>query len=130
MFEDGEESRDFVHVEDVTDALLAAVVVDKAANTAVNVGSGIATSVRTVAEELSRAFGKTPNVVVTGQFRIGDIRHNFADISRLQNLLGVTPKVSLAQGLQRFANWVSSQPLPEDLLEKANQELRERKLMN
>ena len=47
LFEDGEESRDFVHVEDVTDALLAAVVVDKAANTAVNVGSGIATSVRT-----------------------------------------------------------------------------------
>jgi len=130
LFEDGEESRDFVHVEDVTDALLAAVVVDQAPNTAVNVGSGIATSVRTVAEELSRAFGKAPNVVVTGQFRIGDIRHNFADISRLQNLLGVTPKISLAQGLERFAQWVSSQPLPEDLLEKANQELRERKLMN
>lgn len=130
LFEDGEESRDFVHVEDVTDALLAAVVVERAPNMAINVGSGIATSVRTVAEELSRAFGKTPNVVVTGQFRIGDIRHNFADIGRLQAALGVTPKVSLAQGLQRFAAWVSSQPLPEDLLDKANQELRERKLMN
>lgn len=130
LFEDGEESRDFVHVEDVTDALLAAVLIDKAPNTAINVGSGIATSVRTVAEELSRAFGKTPNVVVTGQFRIGDIRHNFADVTRLQQLLGIAPQVSLAQGLQRFAAWVSSQPLPEDLLEKANQELRERKLMN
>lgn len=130
LFEDGEESRDFVHVEDVTDALLAAVLIDKAPDTAINVGSGIATSVRTVAEELSRAFGKTPNVVVTGQFRIGDIRHNFADVTRLQQLLGLTPKVSLAQGLQRFASWVSSQPLPEDLLDKANQELRERKLMN
>ncbi|MDR0276664.1 MAG: NAD-dependent epimerase/dehydratase family protein [Paucimonas sp.] len=130
LFEDGEESRDFVHVEDVTDALLAAVQIEQAPNTAINVGSGVATSVRTVAEELSRAFGKTPNVVVTGQFRIGDIRHNFADVSRLQRLLGITPNVSLAQGLQRFANWVSSQPLPEDQLEKANQELRERKLMN
>ncbi|WP_443692728.1 NAD-dependent epimerase/dehydratase family protein [Pseudomonas protegens] len=130
LFEDGEESRDFVHVEDVTDALRAAVVIDQAPNTAINVGSGIATSVRTVAEELSRAFGKTPNVVVTGQFRIGDIRHNVADIGRLQKLLGISPQVTLSQGLKRFAQWVSDQPLPEDLLEKANQELRDRKLMN
>jgi len=86
--------------------------------------------VRTVAEELSHAFGRKPNLVVTGQFRIGDIRHNFADIERLRTILGVTPKITLAQGLQRFARWVSSQPLPEDQLEKANQELRERKLMN
>ncbi|WP_210711931.1 MULTISPECIES: NAD-dependent epimerase/dehydratase family protein [Pseudomonas] len=130
LFEDGEESRDFIHVEDVTDALLAAVAVENAPNTSINVGSGIATSVRNVAEELSRAFGKTPNLTVTGQFRIGDIRHNFADISRLEELLGVKPKVSLAQGLRRFAQWVSSQPLPEDQLERANQELRDRKLMN
>ncbi|CAM4013581.1 dTDP-L-rhamnose 4-epimerase [Pseudomonas reidholzensis] len=130
LFEDGKESRDFVHVEDVTDALLAALTVAQAPDAAINVGSGVATSVRAVAEELTRAFGKSPNVVVTGQFRIGDIRHNYADISRLQSLLGVTPKVSLADGLQRFAAWVSSQPLPEDQLEKANQELRERKLMN
>lgn len=130
LFEDGEESRDFIHVEDVTDALLAAVAVENAPNTTINVGSGIATSVRNVAEELSCAFGKTPNLTVTGQFRIGDIRHNFADISRLEKLLGLKPKVSLTQGLQRFAQWVSSQPLPEDQLERANQELRDRKLMN
>lgn len=130
LFEDGEESRDFIHVEDVTDALLAAVAVENAPNTTINVGSGIATSVRNVAEELSRAFGKTPNLTVTGQFRIGDIRHNFADISRLEKLLGIKPKVSLTQGLQRFAQWVSKQPLPEDQLERANQELRDRNLMN
>jgi len=130
LFEDGEESRDFVHVDDVTDAMLAAVTVSQDPNTVINVGSGIATSVRTVAEELSHAFGRKPNLVVTGQFRIGDIRHNFADIERLRTILGVTPKITLAQGLQRFARWVSSQPLPEDQLEKANQELRERKLMN
>ncbi|MFG3451515.1 NAD-dependent epimerase/dehydratase family protein [Stutzerimonas nitrititolerans] len=130
LFEDGEESRDFVHVDDVTDAMLAAVTVSQDPNTVINVGSGIATSVRTVAEELSLAFGKKPNLVVTGQFRIGDIRHNFADIERLKIILGVTPKITLALGLQRFARWVSSQPLPEDQLDKANQELRERKLMN
>lgn len=130
LFEDGEESRDFVHVEDVADAMLAAVTVSQDPNTVINVGSGVATSVRTVAEELSHAFGRKPSLVVTGQFRIGDIRHNFADIERLKSILGVTPKVTLAQGLQRFARWVSSQPLPEDQLDKANQELRERKLMN
>jgi dTDP-L-rhamnose 4-epimerase len=130
LFEDGEESRDFVHVDDVTDALLKGLMVSPAPNTAINVGSGVATSVRTVAEELTRAFGKEPNVVVTGQFRVGDIRHNYADITRLKDLLGLEPKVSLKDGLQRFATWVLEQPLPEDQLEKANKELRDRKLMN
>jgi len=130
LFEDGEESRDFVHVDDVTDALLKGLMVSPAPNTAINVGSGVATSVRTVAEELTRAFGKEPNVVVTGQFRVGDIRHNYADITRLKDLLGLEPKVSLKDGLHRFATWVLEQPLPEDQLEKANKELRDRKLMN
>lgn len=67
---------------------------------------------------------------MTRQFRIGDIRHNYADINRLREFLGVTPRVSLSEGLQRFAKWVSEQPLPEDQLDKANQELRDRKLMN
>jgi len=124
------ESRDFVHVDDVTDALLAGLLVEKSPNTVVNVGSGIATSVKEVAEELTRAFGKEPNVTVTGQFRVGDIRHNYADVTRLNNLLGIYPKVSLKEGLKRFAEWVLAQPLPEDQLEKANQELRARKLMN
>lgn len=130
LFEDGEESRDFVHVEDVTDALLAAVMCDRSPDMAINVGSGLATSVRVVAEGLSHAFGKEPKLAVTGQFRIGDIRHNYADISRLRESLGITPRVSLSEGLQRFAKWVSEQPLPEDQLDKANQELRDRKLMN
>ena len=130
LFEDGLESRDFVHVDDVTDALLAGLLVEKSPNTVVNVGSGIATSVKQVAEELTRAFGKEPNVTVTGQFRVGDIRHNYADVTRLNTLLGLYPKVSLKEGLKRFAEWVLAQPLPEDQLEKANQELRARKLMN
>jgi len=129
LFEDGEESRDFVHVDDVTDALMAGLVRDVPPNAVINVGSGIATSVRTVAEELTRAFGKVPNVTVTGEFRVGDIRHNYADISRLV-ALGVMPKISLSEGLRRFAAWVLTQPLPEDGLDRANQELRARKLMS
>jgi dTDP-L-rhamnose 4-epimerase len=61
---------------------------------------------------------------------VGDIRHNYADVTRLKDLLGICPKVSLKEGLKRFAEWVLAQPLPEDQLERANQELRARKLMN
>jgi len=130
LFEDGEESRDFVHVDDVTDALLQGLLVQAAPNTIINVGSGVATSVKEVASELSRAFGYEPKLVVTGQFRVGDIRHNYADITRLKSLLNVEPKISLAAGLKRFAQWVQEQPVPEDRLEQANNELRARNLMN
>ena len=130
LFEDGEESGDFVHVDDVADALLQGLLVPTAPNTIINVGSGVATSVKEVASELSRAFGSEPKLVVTGQFRVGDIRHNYADISRLKNLLNVEPKVTLAAGLKRFAHWVEEQPVPEDRLEQANNELRARNLMN
>lgn len=130
LFEDGEESRDFVHVDDVTDALLQGLLVTSAPNTIINVGSGVATTVKEVASELSRAFGCEPKLVVTGQYRVGDIRHNFADITRLKKLLNVEPKVSLANGLKRFAHWVEEQPVPEDRLEQANNELRARNLMN
>lgn len=130
LFEDGEESRDFVHVDDVSDAILRGLLIPSAPNTIINVGSGLATSVKEVASELSRAFNREPNLIITGQFRIGDIRHNYADINRLKNLLDFEPKVSLASGLKRFASWVQEQPVPEDRLEQANQELRARKLMN
>ncbi|MEZ1315606.1 NAD-dependent epimerase/dehydratase family protein [Pseudomonas fluorescens] len=130
LFEDGEESRDFVHVDDVTDAFLQGILSPRQLSQVINVGSGIATSVKTVAEELTRAFGREPNVVVTGQYRIGDIRHNYADIDKLKSVLGITPKISLAIGLKRFATWVNDQPLPEDKLDQANKELRARKLMN
>ncbi|MGX5219800.1 NAD-dependent epimerase/dehydratase family protein [Pseudomonas segetis] len=130
LFEDGNESRDFVHVDDVTEALLQGLVHKQAPNTVMNVGSGVATSVKTVAEELSRAFGVSPNLEITGQFRVGDIRHNYADISRLKSILGVVPKVSLGDGLKQFADWVKIQPLAIDNLDKANKELRDRNLMS
>lgn len=128
-FEDGLETRDFVHVEDIAEAIHRCLTVPKPVNDVINVGSGIATSVLEIAEKLTVALGFEPNIRVTGDYRLGDIRHNFADIGRLKNLLGYTPRVSLDEGLRRFAAWVLTQPLPEDLLEKANAELRARKLM-
>lgn len=129
LFEDGEESRDFVHVDDVAEALRRSLVRDVAPNAIMNVGSGVPTSVRQVAEGLSRAFGREPETRITGEYRLGDIRHNWADISRLRDLLDFTPEVTLEQGLARFAGWVSSQPLPEDQLDRANAELKRRNLM-
>jgi dTDP-L-rhamnose 4-epimerase len=66
---------------------------------------------------------------VTSEYRVGDIRHNCADIERLESLLRCKPKVELVDGLREFCDWVRTQPLPEDQLARANEELRARKLM-
>jgi len=129
LFEDGLESRDFVHVDDVVRALVKGIDAGRHPNTVFNVGSGIPTSVSEVASELSLALNQSPKLTVTSQYRHGDIRHNFADISKIEKILGVTPQVDLKTGLKRFAEWVLTQPLPEDLLEKANKELSDRALM-
>lgn len=129
IFEDGLESRDFVHVSDVAAAFVAALDRAAAPDAVINVGSGVASSVTEVAQALSRAFGAEPDLRVTGQYRLGDIRHNAADVTRLRDLLGLEPRVGLEEGLKRFANWVATQPLPEDMLEKANAEMKQRKMM-
>lgn len=129
IFEDGKESRDFVHVDDVTGAMLASIAAPTAPNRVFNVGSGAAISVLDIARKLSEALGAEPNTVITGQYRVGDIRHNCADIQELRNVLGYHPRVSLEEGMQRFARWVLEQPLPEDRLGKAFDELKARNLM-
>ena len=129
IFEDGLETRDFVHVEDVVRAIVACVQAPQAPNAVINVGSGRATSVLDIAGELSRALGAEPRLRVTAEYRVGDIRHNVADVAKLVQLLQCQPQVTLAVGLKRFASWVLTQALPEDQLGRANEELRARKLM-
>lgn len=128
-FEDGLESRDFVHVEDVAQSMFLALTKEHSANAVINVGSGVPTSVLKVASMLSEALGHPTNIRVTGEYRVGDIRHNVADVARMRNLLRYEPQVSLEQGLRRLCDWVLAQPLPEDRLERANAELKARKLM-
>ena len=129
VFEDGLESRDFVHVSDVVQAVFQCLISETSIDQVINVGSGVATSVIEVATQLSRALGAEPQVEVTAEYRLGDIRHNVADITLLKNRLGYTPVVSLQDGLARFAKWVLTEPLPEDQLGRANAELKVRKLM-
>ena len=129
IYEDGLETRDFVHVVDVAAAVVAAVRSDLAPNGVVNVGSGVGTTVSDVARALAAAFGASPDLVVTGEYRLGDIRHNRADIARMRALIGGEPAIGLAEGLRRFAAWVATQPLPDDRLAQASAELRARQLM-
>ncbi|VFR50062.1 UDP-glucose 4-epimerase [plant metagenome] len=129
IFEDGLESRDFVHVDDVARAVHACLRAGEPIDRIINVGSGVGTSVMEVARQLVLSLGIEVPVRVTAQYRLGDIRHNVADITRLAELLPGGPRVGLAEGLDRFAAWVRTQPLPEDGLDRANAELRARKLM-
>lgn len=129
IFEDGRESRDFVHVEDI--AAVVRVCLDATATDGqtINVGSGTSTSVQEVARTLMDALGGNSRIYVTGQYRVGDIRHCFADISLLKRLTEFTPRIRLEEGLEGFAAWVKTQPLPEDGLERANRTLYEKGLM-
>ncbi|MBW3508470.1 MULTISPECIES: NAD(P)-dependent oxidoreductase [Janthinobacterium] len=130
IFEDGLESRDFVHVNDIVQAIQLAMESDAASGATLNVGAGEPTSVLDIANLLVDALGGTVRPEVTGQYRLGDIRHCYADLSQIKATLNFTPQVSLARGIEEFAAWVSSQPLPEDGLDKANEELKKRKMMS
>lgn len=130
IYEDGEETRDFVHVDDVARAFAAALTSPAPANAVINVGSGRGTSLREVAERLATAFGAPSDIVITGDYRLGDIRHNRADVTRMRDWLGVTPAIDLDEGLGRFAAWALAQPTPEDISAKAAGELRLRRLMS
>jgi dTDP-L-rhamnose 4-epimerase len=135
LFEDGQESRDFVHVSDVAEAIALGVTSDGGDGLTLNVGSGVQVSVETVAHSLNRAFnGSRKMILISGQYRVGDIRHNFADITAIRRHLEFSPQVALEEGIARFVHWVKTQPVSsngaEDGLDRANRELIERGLMN
>lgn len=129
IYEDGLESRDFIHIQDVVDGLLAALDADLPDGATMNLGAGVPTTVLDLVRQLLASGGLDVPVQVTGQYRVGDIRHCFADLTQARGLLGFAPKVSLAEGLTRFCAWAGSQPVHEDRLEQAAAELRARKLM-
>lgn len=124
VYEDGEESRDFVHVNDVVEAITRALVADLPPGVLLNVGSGRPTSVVTLARTLIQAADLDAPVRVSGKFRLGDIRHCWADVSELQRLLGFIPQISLEAGLARFCAWARTQPAYQDRLDEATRELR------
>lgn len=123
IFEDGKESRDFVHVSDVVRAIRLALEGDVSGFQAINIGSGVPTSVMEVAGTLRSLLGSSSGLQVSGDFRAGDIRHCYADLSRASELLGFRPEVSLEAGLARFVNWVGTQAIATDRSRHALDEL-------
>ncbi len=130
IYEDGLESRDFIHIDDIVSGLIAALTADVPDGATFNLGAGEPTSVMMLAQQLLSSASVSVPIKVTRQFRLGDIRHCYADLTQARALLGFEPKVSLAEGLGRFCNWAQTQPVHEDKLDKATAELRERKLMS
>ncbi|MFJ7118716.1 NAD-dependent epimerase/dehydratase family protein [Streptomyces albogriseolus] len=105
VFEDGNQRRDFVHVRDVASANVAALEADPPAGalTAYNTGSGTPHTVGEMARALAEAHGG-PSPVVTGDYRLGDVRHITADSTRLRADLGWKPEVTFEAGMREFAS--------------------------
>lgn len=128
IFEDGKETRDFVYIDDVVDATILGLEVDEANGHVFNVGTGVATDVLTVAKTLCEKYGVQVPITVSGNFRLGDIRHNFADITLARNILGFSPKWTFSDGIAQFCKWVDKQEVQEDNYESSIQEMKEKGL--
>lgn len=123
VFEDGLESRDFVHVSDVVRAIGLALSKPSDGFHVINIGSGVPTSVMDIAQTLRKTLASISQLTVTGDFRAGDIRHCYADLRRAGKFLDFEPQVGIADGLKRFCEWVETQPVVTDESTKAMDEL-------
>lgn len=131
IYEDGLQSRDFVHVSDIARAFHLALDSEDADGLALNVGTGNAQSVVDVARELYSALGVEGEAEVVGKFRAGDIRHCWPDISAISDALGYAPSVEFADGMRELGAWIrENQPPSEDRVEQAATELERRGLVS
>lgn len=128
IFEDGKETRDFVYIDDVVDATIRGIEVPEANGHVFNVGTGEPTDVLTVAKTLMEKYDKQVNIFVSGNFRIGDIRHNYADISSARQILGFEPKWKFSDGIAEFTRWVDGQEVGEDKYEASLKEMKDKNL--
>lgn len=122
IFEDGEESRDFIYIDDAVEAIILSLENTDVKNKVFNIGTGVSTTVLELAKTLKKYYNKDIEINISGQFRIGDIRHNFADISLAQEKLSFFPKVSFEEGIRKFTTWVLKQNMGKI---KYNQSLHE-----
>jgi len=110
IFEDGYQKRDFVHVKDIARACRLALEMPAAPGRVVNVGSGQAYTIRGIAESMAAVLGREEvEPEITGHYRVGDIRHCFADITLARQVLGYEPRVTLEAGLADLAEWLEGQ---------------------
>ena len=123
VFEDGLESRDFIHVRDVVRAVTLSLDTPAQGFRTLNIGSGVATSVLDITRRLARILDSRSPVHVTGDYRAGDIRHCYADTRAARETLGFEARISLDEGLNAFCDWVVGQPVQQDRSKEVQQEL-------
>jgi dTDP-L-rhamnose 4-epimerase len=128
VFEDGKESRDFVFIDDAVSSTLLALEKENANFHVFNVGYGQPVDVITVSNTLKQIYNSDIEIVVSGNYRLGDIRHNYADITKIKKLLDFNPQWSFEKGINKFCDWVNQQTMIENNYEKSIQFLKERKL--
>ena len=124
IFEDGMESRDFVFIDDVVSVTAQAVESERLMVDAFNVGSGVSTNVLCVVKLLQDLLRIKVPTTISGQFRVGDIRHNYAELSKLKNTFSFESMVPFEHGLQSFVHWVKKEPLQPDFYERSLDELK------
>jgi len=127
VFEDGLQSRDFIHVSDVIEANLLAAEKEGANYEVFNVGTGKPSTVLEIAAILIKKLGSSVDAHIVKKFRQGDIRHCYADISKIQEKLGFNPKVKFENGISDLTEWVQNEKAT-DQFEKSNKDLEKRRL--
>jgi dTDP-L-rhamnose 4-epimerase len=127
IFEDGLQSRDFVHVHDIVDGIMLALESEEAVGTALNLGTGLPTTVGEVAVALSAGLGVAIEPELTGWYRAGDVRHCFADATRARELLGFRARTKFEDGMTELVAWLARQDAT-DRVDVATAELFERGL--
>ena len=133
VFEDGNESRDFVYIDDVVNATVSCLSIDNKSQNILNVGSGVATSVINVAKEIISYTKSGSNIKISGTFREGDIRHNYADLTKANDIINFQPKWDFISGLHKFIDWVIKEnDIPKDFndYQRSLNELKEKGLLN
>lgn len=109
IFEDGKQMRDFVSIRDIVRANMLAIERPESDGEVINVGSGRAINVMKIAEMIAGAMGQSALPVVTNKYRVGDIRHCYADLTKARDLLGYEPQVSYEKGFSELAEWLAGQ---------------------
>jgi dTDP-L-rhamnose 4-epimerase len=124
IYEDGNQSRDFVHVKDICQALLLSMEKSQAKNKIFNVGTGQQITIKKVAEILADHINPKIRPRISKKYRLGDIRHCFPDISKISENLGYKPKYLFEDGITELIEWVKKQKHVSDNSENANKKLR------
>lgn len=133
IFEDGLESRDFVYIDDVVSATINCLKSKQKGQHILNVGSGVPVNVLEVANEIVDYLKSKSEIKISATFREGDIRHNFADLKLIKEIIGFEPKWSFKEGVHSFIDWVLEQnDIPKDTTDykKSLEELKEKGLLN